>query len=237
MASPKSLPFDRVRVMIDAQTGLYRRPEERRAVPGLRPGPQMLWRQPAKAPAAAELSGPALGDAVELAGGELLEPLVVDTAGPQKPAPDEGAMADEADADIATWVGQADGAQSRRPELRQRQAEAPRAGAAALPLAAIARAVEESAAMRSLAALVLDTCSGEGIRETGPWEFTLPLQAQGLGRSSLCLQLSRELLLLRFCCDGPDTRNLLSRHSVTLQNQLRERLEPPLEVEVVLSDA
>ena len=91
--------------------------------------------------------------------------------------------------------------------------------------------------MHAVAALVLDTCSGEGKRETGPWEFTLPLHGQGLGRTSLLLRLSRELLSLRFSCDGPDTRDLLSRHSASLLDQLQTHLEPPLVVDIVLIDA
>jgi hypothetical protein len=104
-------------------------------------------------------------------------------------------------------------------------------------MAAIARSVQEATAMHAVAALVLDTCSGEGKRETGPWEFTLPLHGQGLGRSSLLLRLSRELLSLRFHCDGPDTRDLLSRHSASLLDQLQAHLAPPLVVDIVLSDA
>jgi hypothetical protein len=108
---------------------------------------------------------------------------------------------------------------------------------AAVPIAAIARSVQEATAMHAVAALVLDTCSGEGKRETGPWEFTLGLHGQGLGRTSLLLRLSRELLSLRFSCDGPDTRDLLSRHSASLLDQLQTQLQPPLVVDIVLIDA
>ncbi|WP_425258730.1 type III secretion system protein SctP [Rubrivivax sp. RP6-9] len=258
MAGTKPLPFERVRVIVDVHTGLVRRNDERRPVPLPRPAPQAAWRPLARPVEAAPPAAAVAAFAAALAGGTdgaaenraaegTREGMREGTREGMHEGMREGARPEAATRDAAGSV--ADGppppaaqhaAAAGRP-VRQRLASlAERAAGdaeAAVPIAAIARSVQEATAMHAVAALVLDTCSGDAKRETGPWEFTLPLHGQGLGRTSLLLRLSRELLSLRFSCDGPDTRDLLSRHSASLLDQLQTQLAPPLVVDIVLSDA
>ena len=247
MASTKPLPFERVRVIVDVHTGLVRRHDERRTLPTPRPAPQAAWRPPARPAESVPSAAVVAAFAAALAGGtgEAAAPEAEAAEGarerahPVLPALDDTGAGAEGSCPPAFPDAAAAG-----PSVRQRLASlAERANwaegdlEAAVPIAAIARSVQEATAMHAVAALVLDTCSGEGKRETGPWEFTLPLHGQGLGRTSLLLRLSRELLSLRFSCDGPDTRDLLSRHSASLLDQLQTHLEPPLVVDIVLIDA
>ena len=240
MVTPKALPFARVRVLESTESGSYRRVDDRRAGSGPRIGLPLPWRQPIRplpaptvtpdpTPAGTDddldldldpdAGGSATGpdrpqrrhDASEVGRGKLADPSTPADDGPDFPV-------------IAP------------PRVERQPSEWLADTQAAAPIAAIARAVEESAALQSVAELVVRTCEGDGKRETGPWELTLPLQAHGLGRSRLMLRLSRELLGLRFECDGRDLRDLLWRHSKSLQARLEERLRIPLEIELELGD-
>jgi hypothetical protein len=238
MAGPKPLPFSRVRVLENAESGAYRRFDERRLPQGHRPGPLIPWRQqPRPQPEAALPAPPTAVDAEEPEAGEPKAGLAAaGTAAAHRRVDDAPAIADASTDDAGP-----DEPAHEPPEAAPRGPRR-RPGAwlaepqATAPIAAIARAVEESAALQSVADLVARTCEGDGKRETGPWELTLPLQAHGLGRSRLTLRLSRELLKLRFDCDGRSLRDLLWRHSRSLQSRLEERLQLPLELELELCD-
>ena len=236
MANPKVMPFSRVRLLECTDSGLLPRVEDRRAGPSHRSGLPLPWRQLLRTlPAAPEGAlpraadaewGQARGDADDVANASeppprppAAEQLPKDPLGSESPA---GPRAD----DLITHP----------PSVAHRPGRKLVETKGVAPIAAIARAVEESSALESVADLVVRTCDGDNKRETGPWEFTLALQAQGLGRSLLRLHLSRELLKLRFECDGLSLRDLLWRHSKSLQSRIEERLQIPLEIDVELGD-
>jgi hypothetical protein len=108
---------------------------------------------------------------------------------------------------------------------------------AVAPLAAVTRAVEEVSLVRQLADWLVRTCNDEVCRDTGPWEFTMPLRPFGLGESCVDLHLSPALLSLRFRCEGSQVSRLLSRHRDRLLANLRERLPAQSEIELTVVDA
>jgi hypothetical protein len=238
MSVSKPLPFARVRVMVDTGEGLCLRPDARRAWASARRGAELAWRMPAEAatpPADDRPDDPAdaAGDPAgtvgrDRTGAAARPPLQVAPHGDEAPQRRPAAPREMPEPQPHT---------ASRPDPMPPALPPAGLPGMAVPVAAIARAVEEAEAVQLLTALVVETCSGEGKRETGPWEFTLPLNAHGLGGSTLCLQLSQRLLSLRFHCDGRDARDVLSRHRGTLQQQLQEQMRPPLEVEVLLVDA
>lgn len=245
MASPKPLSFQRVRLMIDAEPGQCRPRGVPRHPPAPRPALELAWRQAARQPPAPpapqarprpEGAGPAPAPAdaaVRVDDDRRPAPPqasptapLADDGAPPNACPQEGGAGDPHDTGVPT-AGAVRATVANRP--------APPVPLA-VPVAAIARAVEDATSLHALVDLVVETCGGEGKRETGPWEFTLPLHAQGLGETRLCLRLSQMQLDLRFLCDGPSARDLISRQSSTLREQLSVRLSPPLEVEITLDE-
>ena len=238
MASIKPIPFVRVRVLASDESGWYRRPGEQRAAPAVRTGSPLQWIRHGKVSAAPPRVTPALPE-LDLA-------CLPDTLEPMAPHREHHAphLAEEAQAEpVPTPVPE----EPEKPEAPQepvgphpreqrRPEDAVEELVSALPIAAIARSVRDASAMRSVMELVLDTCSGDGKRETGPWDLSMSLQEHGLGRSTMFLHLSRELLSLRFQCDGAPVRDLISRHADTLQSQLEAHLQLPLKIDIALTD-
>jgi hypothetical protein len=108
------------------------------------------------------------------------------------------------------------------------------AAAAAAPLAALARSVHQAALVQELTDAIVGLCDGEASQRLGPWDMCLPLDRHGLGQTRVVLRLSPGDLSLRFECDGPAVRNVLSRHSDRLARELEDRLHPPVNVQVEL---
>jgi hypothetical protein len=106
-----------------------------------------------------------------------------------------------------------------------------RSGGAA-PVRAIARSVRLATMVNGLVDKVAGFCNGSDSRRHGPWELSLPLDAQGLGRSVLQMRLASADLLLRFVCDGTSTRDWVVEGADRLSAQLHEALDPPLDVRI-----
>ena len=111
-----------------------------------------------------------------------------------------------------------------------------RARIAAL-LVAVARAVEETAVVRALAALLGQACSDEAMQDSGPWEFTLPLESVGFGASSVHLRLSFPSLQVRFDCRMPGVAALLLRHQDSLRASLQRDVPGLTDVDIAIFDA
>lgn len=259
MTRPRPLSFDRVRVVLDADAGQLRRPELRRHPMA----PRFVLTLPGRAEAEAPAHRAAPGPGQPMADARAPDPSALPAAvvGAARPddgeAPPAGAATDAPAAreaqeaqeaneaheapdapQAARWQPDAAGAPPHRPHAAVAQGPPPAAPlpAQAVPVSAIARAVEDATAVRALAAVIVDTCSGDDKRDTGPWSFALPLVEQGFGASRLDLRLSRESLSLRFECDGPRTRELLCRHTASLKAQLDEQIRPPLEVDIAVCE-
>ena len=241
MAGPKSLPFDRVRVIVNAEAGPCCVADRVRSLTPPRWALERPWRdakleKAASAPASARRAG-------------------AQSAGPAPPAGEPGtgsgdeiAAGDDRRATVlvvpalAGQQEQAEPAGNTEPEPAPAPSQPPRTSGdwqrgrqqvgAVGPVAAVARAVEESALIHALADLLRDTCGDEALRETGPWEFSLQLHSVGLGDSSVELRLSRELLSLRFCCREPGIAHVLLRHKDRLLEMLQQELPGPLEIEI-----
>jgi hypothetical protein len=241
MASLKPIPFIRVRVLASDESGWHRRPGEQRAATGVRAGSPLQWIRHGKFSAVPPRATPALPEPDLACLPDTIEPVtphrkshpphLVDMA---EVEPEPSAVPQEPQEPEEQDVPDMPVGPHQRPQRRPEGAveELVRA----LPIAAIARSVRDASAMRSVMELVLDTCSGEGKRETGPWDLSMSLQEHGLGRSTLCLHLSRELLSLRFQCDGVPVQDLISRYADTLQSQLEEHLQLPLKIDIALTD-
>jgi hypothetical protein len=241
MPTPKAIPFARVRVLQSTEPGLYRPIDTRRADSGQRMVTPLAWRLHIRSsPPALAAPVPPQTDAAE----DPEAPEVTDTV---TDAEQLGGWRDNAEA------GAADAGDTLEPavpkdSLQDNPVIAPyrveRRTSAWLvdtdgiaPVDAVTRAVKESVSLQSVVDLIARTCDGEGMRETGPWELSLPLEKQGLGRSMLNLYLSREQLRLRFACDGPAQYDLIWQHSKSLQSKLEERLQIPIEIDITLSDS
>ena len=232
MASLKPIPFVRVRVLASDESNWYRRPEDRRVAAGVRVGSQLQWVRQGKVSAAPPIVTTALLDP-DLA----CLPDAFEDIDPRQNS-DAPHQAEEAEVEPEPRAEPEEPAQPMGPSQRplRRPEDVVEELSSALPIAAIARSVRDASAMRSVMELVLDTCSGEGKRETGPWDLSVSLQAHGLGSSMMFLHLSRDLLSLRFRCDGVHVRDLISRHADTLQSQLEEHLLLPLKIQIALAD-
>jgi len=248
MASPKTLSFQRVRVMVDSEAGLCRPRGQPRNLPVPRPAVELSWRQAARQSSASPTAPGRAPEEEKHPGLPGPGPSVDEVTGPTAPRSSVWTSLtdgrpepiDHTHTGGTTVPGDTNAAASDAlPPRSSRTAASDRPGRVepmAVPVAAIARAVEDATTLRALVDLVAETCSGEGKRETGPWEFTLPLRAHGLRETRLCLRLSQAQLSLRFLCDGASARDLLSRQSTTLREQLSVRMNPPLEVEITLDD-
>ena len=245
MAGPKSLPFDRVRVIVNAEAGPCRLADRVRPLAPPRWALERPWRdakleKAASVPASAHKAGAQSAGPATLSGEPATGGGDDIAAGDDRQAPVLGEPA------FAGQQEQAEPANNTEPEPEPEPAPAPSQPARAAgdwqqgrrpvgavgPVAAVARAVEESALVHALADLLRDTCGDEAWRETGPWEFSLQLHSVGLGDSSVDLRLSRELLSLRFCCRGLGTARLLLRHKDRLLDMLQHELPGPLEIEI-----
>jgi hypothetical protein len=216
MTRSRPLSFDRVRVVLDAESGLLRPVEPRRGPPAPRGLAALPWRMAAAVPAR-----PAPAAAVKPA------------AAPQPPAGPLVPAAPSADPAPAPTLPAPARVDAVGPRTRNAAQPTPQPDSD-IPVAAITRAIQDAAAVREIVTLIADTCNGEGRRETGPWSFSLPLAEQGFADASIELALSRESLLLRFVCVAARTRELLWRHADSLKGQLQEQLRPPLEVEILV---
>lgn len=256
MAGPKTLPFNRVRVMVVLQDGACPLPDKRRLLPEPRRALERPWRDPglhkaAGTPAVVHRAAAQPAMATAPADGTELQPASQDgttaaSASAQDPTRLPGEVQNDSpgerpDAGPASESGVESNREPRVEGLRGRPSPGrdpaetmTRTGS---PLSAVARAVEEVAVVRALAEVLVETCSGDAWRDTGPWEFSLQLQALGLGQSSLELHLSRDLLSLRFRCDTLATAHLLSRHRDTLLALLQQQLHPQLAIEIAIVDA
>jgi hypothetical protein len=163
---------------------------------------------------------------------------VDESSAPRTPASDDTLANDRADAEDAreprSQPAPASQSGGDAPDADRTPAPLPYT---ALPIQAIARAIEHSSMVRNLTDLIVNLCDGEESRKTGPWEMSLPLDRDGLGRSMLHLRLSLDTLGLRFVCDGQAEHDVLSSRVGELKSQLDERLHPPLEVSVELEIA
>lgn len=266
MSNPKTMPFNRIRVMVVAETGTSTSTSllpARRVVPDPRRVLERAWRDltPLKAAwvqaAVRRTAGPMAGSAEQAeealhAGHDASEPSNPEPAPQQDDATSDWLYAEpdtESCTDgVAVLATKAEAGFGAAPHGEPLAVAPPpssavaqhsvgtRVGTAA-PLAAVARAVEEAAVVKALVAMLVDTCGDESTRETGPWDISLSLQSFGLGESHLDLHLSRELLSLRFHCLGPGVASLLSRHRNTLLGLLQQQLHPQLVIEIAIVDA
>jgi Type III secretion protein (HpaP) len=141
------------------------------------------------------------------------------------PEPPQTQAPEQARADAAT-------APVKPPQQPADPQSRPQADSAPVPIAAIARSVRQAAVLRDLAELITNLCDGEENRLMGPWDMTLPLNREGLGRSTLNLRLSQASLSLRFRCDSMQALEIVSARSGELKNLLDEQLRPPLDVSI-----
>ena len=245
MPAPRPLPFDRVRVIAAADAGadaaalrrrtpvlsvhpierirLDAKPERRAlsaAVPAGAAAPQASGCQPVSEPLDIGTGEAAAGPGEDAADRVLpgaKQPEAIDLVEPpDEPAPDPEPVRQELPVE---------------PELRGQSRVRPEMAA---PVAAVAKAVKDVRYVQALAELLLDTCGDEALRDTGPWAFSLHLKSVGMGESSVDLQLSRELLQLRFQCRGEGVADLLSRRKDTLLTMLQRELPGSPDIEITL---
>jgi hypothetical protein len=246
MPAPKPLPFDRVRVILDAEAGACAAAVRRRpALASLHTLERSRFEARAErraspsAAAAAGRAAAALGVPAEAA----REPPT-ENAGEPAPDTEPGTAAslpwsgggeqerDESGEPAAEPLPAAAQAEPEDRAVSEAPAQAGSRLGALSPVAAVARVVEETSFIHALAELLSDTCGDEALLETGPWEFSLQLKSVGLGASSVDLVLSRELLQLRFHCRGAGVAGLLLRHQETLVAMLQRELPGPPDIDI-----
>jgi type III secretion control protein HpaP len=89
-------------------------------------------------------------------------------------------------------------------------------------------------AVKQLVECVSDFCNDPAVRRSDGWTVRLELNPEILPRTELEMNLSPQWLLLRFCAQDPQSRNLVSAESPTLQRMLDDALDPKRNVSIAL---